>query len=139
MDSVRHDESQWPIVTATMPSHPIASDEFERHLSRVSSYYERGEPFGLIIDVRHSPSIPADQRRLTAERMDQDRKRFGYACPCAILVTSPMQSAVMQVLMWLTTNPGPLSAFSTPSQATQWLRSCLAGIPVGKTGTGRGL
>ena len=45
--------------------------------------------------------MPAAQRRLIAERIDSDYARFGRRCPCALVVSNPLQSGVVKVVMWL--------------------------------------
>jgi hypothetical protein len=120
MDGFRLDDSKWPIVLMTPPAYVMAQVEFGRYLDRLSRLCERGAPCGIVFDVRNAPVMPADQRRLTAERIERDVKRYGWKCPCAIVVVSPLHVGVAKVITWLLRDPHPLAAFSSIEAAERW-------------------
>ena len=123
MGSTQFDDSRWPIVQVTTPAYILDDAAFHEYLDQLSSYHERGELFGFLFDVRSSPPMPAAQRRLIAERIDSDYARFGRRCPCALVVSNPLQSGVVKVVMWLLHEPHPVSVFSSIPAAEDWLRS----------------
>jgi hypothetical protein len=126
MDGFRLDDGKWPIVVMTPPAYEMAQDEFERYLDRLSGLCERGAPCGIVFDVRNAPVMPADQRRSTAERIERDVKRYGWRCPCAIVVGSPIHAGVARVIMWLLKDPHPLATFSSLDAAERWALSALS-------------
>jgi len=122
MDSTRFDESRWPVVLITTPPYILDESAFLQYVDRLSSYHDRGEMFGFIFDVRQSPAMPADQRRLIAERIDRDAAYYGRRCPCALVVSTPLQRGVVKVVMWLLRDPHPVEVFITVEAAEAWMR-----------------
>lgn len=123
MGSTQFDESAWPIVRVTTPDYILDDDAFLEYLDRLSGYHERGELFGFLFDVRSSPPMPAKQRSLIAERIEQDAARSGRRCPCALVVSNALQKGVVKVVMWLLHEPHPVSVFSSIDEGEEWLRS----------------
>jgi hypothetical protein len=126
MESTRCDDSRWPIVRITTPAYTLDEGAFLRYLDRLTSYHERGEVFGFLFDVRKSPPMPADQRRMIAERIELDAERYGRRCPCALVVSSSMQRGVIKVIMWLLREPHPIAVFTSMDTAEAWLRDTWA-------------
>ncbi|HEY5962356.1 MAG TPA: STAS/SEC14 domain-containing protein [Polyangiaceae bacterium] len=122
METAQFDDSAWPIVRVTTPSYILNDEDYLRYLDQLTAFHERGERFGFLFDVRKSPAMPADQRRLTAERIDRDAAHYQRRCPCALVVASAIQRGVIRVVMWLLRDPHPVAVFSSIEQAEEWLR-----------------
>ncbi|MGC4069236.1 MAG: hypothetical protein QM784_32225 [Polyangiaceae bacterium] len=111
MERVRYDDSRWPIVQVTTPTHVMTEEEFERHLDELTAFHERGEFFGFLFDVRQSPAPTAEQRRKVAERIERDLKLYGRVCPCAVVVANSLQIGVIKVILWLLRSVSPRGLF----------------------------
>jgi hypothetical protein len=117
------DESRWPFVVITPPS--VFSDaDFQAMLARIRSYYERGQHFGLVMDIRESAPLQSEQRRVFVEEFDNNVRRFGsLLVGVGAVMTSAVQRGGFKALMWLRQTPEPpASAFSLEEDAMAWVR-----------------
>ena len=120
---IRYDESNWPFAVITMPSEALSDQEFTAHLDRISAYFVRAEPFGLVLDARRSPPLSADRRRLVAERIDHDLERHGAVLfGTAVVLSSAVGRGVFKVIVWLTRSQQPMMSFAELEPALAWLR-----------------
>jgi hypothetical protein len=123
------DDSQWPIVVVTLPRTPLDDEGFEDHCKQTFRYFERGQSFAWVIDVRNAAQLSASQRRIIAEKTDECRARHPkVACASAVIVSSAIQRGVTKAILWLLKQPIPTEVFSTPEQGVRWARSYLASI-----------
>ena len=123
----QYDESRRPIVIVKTPPHVVDAATFHEECKRAFGYYERGEAFALIYDVRESPTLPAEQRRTVAEFTD----RYGAQYPnvrmvTAIVVASAVQRGVVKAINWLTRQPVPVGVVGTVDEAIAWCQHALA-------------
>ena len=123
---IRYDESRWPFVVVTMPSTDPSDHEFAQHLDHISSYFDRRERFGLIIDARQAPPLNAERRRSVAERLDRDLERDPELyVGTAVVLSSPVGRAVLKVITWMRRSPHPMMAFDALDPGLRWLRGLL--------------
>lgn len=59
------DEAAWPFVVVRWPPSTLTDTDFTATLARIASYLERGEPVGLVMDLREAPRLNAERRRQT--------------------------------------------------------------------------
>jgi hypothetical protein len=125
--STTYDESQWPVLIVTKSPGEQSDQEFIAHLDTLRSYFQRGARFGLVMDVRHSPILSADRRRMTAERMEEDIRKFGpLLVGVALVLSSPIARGMLTALRWLRPSPDPpMMPFATVAPAATWLRERL--------------
>lgn len=123
-DSHRIDDSQWPILVVTEPKRAVSDEEFVAVLDRISAYCARGR-FGLVVDVRGAPQMTAARRRVLAERLDLDVKRYGHRIAgIAVVMDSALARGTLKAIAWLRQSSEPvLNAFSTMEEAVAWARS----------------
>jgi hypothetical protein len=121
---VHFDEAAWPFVVVRWPSRALADPEFSAAIAQIASYFERGERFGLIMDIREAPLLSAERRRQIAEQMDEDRRRhLGRLVGIAIVTSSPIQRGIMNAINWLRQHQDPPSqGFRDVAAALAWLR-----------------
>ncbi len=124
------DESRWPIVIVKTPTQLMDAAAFDDHCKKSFGYYDRGQSFALVFDVRESPALPAEQRRAIAEITD----RRSAAHPnvhmvTAIVVASAVQRGVVKAITWLTRQPVPIEIVGTVDQAIAWCERALAAPP----------
>ncbi len=127
-----YDESRWPIVVVTLPASTPSLDDFQRRLDRLSLYHERGEPWGLIIDTRYTPPMPAAHRRLLAQQLDRDTRRYPMQMSrCAVVVESGVARSVIAAVAWRQRSPYQMEPFSSMDEAVAWMQAELAGMKKG--------
>ncbi|HEX3774854.1 MAG TPA: hypothetical protein VHV51_10350 [Polyangiaceae bacterium] len=121
-----YDESQWPILLVTLPERELEGAAFYAHIEKMSSFVRRGVPYVQLIDVRKSPSLSANSRRLVAERMDHDEEAYpGILLGVGIVLSTTMHRGIFKAMSWLTRRPRPFEAFTEISEATSWGRRLL--------------
>ena len=117
------DESRWPFVVITPPM--VFSDaDFGAMLARIRSYYERGQRFGLVADVRVAAPLQSEQRRVVVKELEDNARRFGpLLVGVGAVMTSAVQRGGFKAMMWLRQSPEPPAmAFSLPEDAMAWVR-----------------
>ncbi len=122
-----YDESGWPLLVIVEPPVLPSDAAFGVHLEKVRRYYERGQRFGLVVDVRSSAPLPADKRRLLTDFVDQNLQMYGPLLVGTALVTSSLPfRGFLKAFLWLRQNPEPpTNIFATFEEAKAWLRSKL--------------
>lgn len=121
------DESRWPLVVVTMPSQPMQDDEFTDHLNSFAKFWQRGQCFGVVIDVRAAPPLVAHQRRLIAESLDRDAEQHPNLLQgVAIVLSGSIQRGIVSVLSWLTRKPFNIQTFANVELASAWVLRGLA-------------
>ncbi len=120
---VSYDDSKWPILLVTMPELDMSGAPMLAHLDRMSSYAQRGMPYVAVVDVRLSPSLSAQSRRLVAERMDQDDEEHpGVLLGMGIVLATSIHRGIFKAMTWLSRSPRPFEAFTTIADAQAWAR-----------------
>jgi hypothetical protein len=128
---VQYDDSRWPILLVSMPQRVLTDQELDGVMEHLSEYSNRGVAFGIVMDVRNCPMLPANQRRQIAERIDRDTVRNPKAqCSTALVLSGSAQKAVFSVMLWLTTQPAPLHACTTVEEGIAWVRDWLRRLVV---------
>lgn len=122
-----YDESGWPLLLIVEPQTVPTDAGFRAHLQHVKRYYERGQRFGIVVDVRTSAPLPADKRRLLAEFIDQNLETYGPLLVGSALVTSSVLfRALLKTFLWLRkSEEPPTNIFTTFDEARAWLRTKL--------------
>src|SRR5512133_793862 len=122
------DESRWPVVVITMPRQLMQDEEFSAHLNKLSELWQRGQRFGLVVDVRAAPPLVADRRRQVAEYLDRDVERHPDLLQgVGIVLSGSIQRGIVSVLTWLTRKPFNIQTFATVELASAWVLRGLAG------------
>jgi hypothetical protein len=121
---VRFDETAWPFVIVRWPPQTLSGSEFSAALARVSRYFDRGQHFGLVMDIRQAPMLSAERRRLIAEKIDEDRRLYaGRLVAIAIVTSSSFHRGIMNAINWLRQHPDPpMQGFADVAEALTWLR-----------------
>jgi hypothetical protein len=130
------DESRWPIVVVKTPPQVMDAKVFDDHCKRSFGYFERGQSFALIFDVRESPPLPAAQRRIIADLVDRRTIQHpNVQMVTAIVVASSVQRGVVKAIMWLTRQPVPTEVVATVGEGIAWCQKALADASRKRTAT----
>lgn len=122
----KNDELRWPILVVTMPSHALADHEFAVFLDRLAEFWRRGQPFGLVIDVRSAPALIPAQRRMVADHLDQSAEKYpDMLRGVAVVLNNSVQRGIVSVLSWLTKRPFELRPFPSVELGSAWLARAL--------------
>jgi hypothetical protein len=117
----KFDESRWPIVVVTPPTQLLEGAVFEKYLADVQKYYERGQAFGLVFDIRRSPPLNAAQRRRISEEIDRAARDFpSIRVVQGIVLASAVQRGIVSAITWLTKQPAPTAVFAEVDEAVAW-------------------
>ena len=126
----RIDERLWPIAIVTPSPTGFSQVEFLQFCDRVAQFHERGQRFCVVVDLRRTPVISADERRILAEELERDLEKYpGQLCGIASVVSDNVQRGVAIVLTWLVRRPYATAAFPTIEAAVDWARQKLAEKP----------
>ena len=81
----------------------------------------------LLVDTRNAAPLDANQRRMIADEIEANQKRYPNGLlACAVVMTSAVQRGVMRAILWLTSPRFEMEPFSDVTEATTWLRSKIA-------------
>jgi hypothetical protein len=133
------DETRWPIAVVTVPHAALVPDEYSPYFDRLRAFYERGQRFAIVIDIRGAAEQTAEERRTIAERHDRYAEQYGGLLACvALILSSRVQRASMAVMSWLMRRPAPARGFADVEAGVAWAQKVLAGRgesspPVSKT------
>jgi hypothetical protein len=131
------DESRWPIVVVTPPTRPLEGAAFEKYLADVQTYYERGQAFGLVFDIRRSPPMNASQRRRISEEIDRAARDYpNLRVVQGIVIASAVQRGIVSAITWLTKQPTPTAVFAEVDAAVAWAQKELRAPPASNQRTG---
>ncbi len=123
MSQVSYDDSAWPILVITMPDQELIGAEMLEHIDHMSAFTRRGIPYVKIIDVRVSPSLSAQSRRIAAERLDQDDEAYpGVLLGVGIVLATSLHRGIFKAMTWLSRSTRPFEAFMTVEEAVTWAR-----------------
>lgn len=129
-DGVGHskfDERRWPAVVVTLPPVPFTPQAFDAHCQQISSYFEREQPFGLVIDATRATALSAEQRRVIAEISDALGTKYPKAKHVvAVVVTSAMHRGIVKTILWLARQPVPTAVFASVEEGLAWVSKVLA-------------
>jgi hypothetical protein len=127
MGQARYDEGEWPIVLVTLPKEALDGAGLHAHVEQLSAFSRREKPHVQIIDVRVSPALSAEARRLIVERMDQDDEAHpGILLGVGVVLSTAVHRGIFKAFKWLTRNPRPFEAFSDLEAAKVWARGLIA-------------
>lgn len=131
----RFDDTRWPVVVVTLPRVPLTPRAFDAHCQQISSYFERGQPFGLVVDAGNAPPLSPDQRRRVAELSD----RFSAKYPrvkhvIAVVVASAVHRGIVKTITWLTQQPVPTAVVASVREGQAWVSKRLARTTVSELG-----
>jgi SpoIIAA-like len=118
------DDVAWPFVVVRWPSQPLSDAEFSAAMAQIAKYFERGERFGLVMDISVAPMLSAERRRDVAEQMDENQRRYlGRLVGIALVTSSSFHRGIMNAINWLRQQQEPpTQAFEDVSAALAWLR-----------------
>lgn len=109
-----------------MPRQALQDDEFWVFLDRLTECWRRRQRFGLVVDVRWAPALASAQRRLVAERLDQNAEKFSDSLLCvAVVLSNSVQRGIVGVLSWLLKRPYAMQSFATIELASTWVLDSL--------------
>jgi hypothetical protein len=132
VEKTTFDVSAWPVLLVKVPPSPVSTAQFRERLDTISSFYERGR-LGLVIDVRGAGTITAAERRLLAERFDDDVARFPDRVACVgIVLESSVQRGILKAVSWLTSSPFEREAFSDVDTAKKWAHDWAIAVPLSR-------
>jgi hypothetical protein len=119
----KFDERQWRAVVVTPPTQALVDAAFEKYLADVARYYERGQPFGPVFDIRHAAPLNATQRR----RIDEEIDHQARDCPTirvvqSIVIASAVQRGIVSVITWLSKQAVPTVVHATVDDAVAWAK-----------------
>ena len=127
MAEMECDESRWPVVVLTPSREPVDAKGFEEHCRKMFSYFDRGQSFGIVLDVRNSEPLTADRRRLVAEFSDRRIAQHpNVRMVMAIVVASSIQRGVVKAVNWLMRQPVPTEVVGTVEEGIRWCQRALA-------------
>jgi hypothetical protein len=120
------DEHDWPIVVVQWQG-PLAQVDLRMFLSRLDTWLERGERFGLLIDSRAAQGMSPEQRVQVIEHMKQRASLTARFLVQAIVLQSLLQRTLFYSINLLFPNPFPSKVFPRPEEARAWLEATLKG------------
>jgi hypothetical protein len=113
------------LLLVTMPPQTLGAAGFRAHLDAVTAFYQRGR-IGIVMDVRSGHMITAAERRIVANRFDEDMQRYPDCLACFGLVHhSAMQRGIFKAISWMTNAPFAREAFASLEPAMEWARDCI--------------
>jgi len=128
------DDSGWPILAITYP--PIVTpEEAELHYEELTTYLQRSQPFGVLIDARPAdvPNAP-ERARIAAFLRETAHLSARTVVGVALVMKTTVGRGVMTAVLWLFTPPFPVQHVTSICEGRQWLEERL--MPPPREGTG---
>jgi len=119
------DETEWPIVVVKWEG-PLAQVDLRTFLTRLDTWLERGERFGVLIDSRAAQGMSPEQRVQVVQHMKERAPLTSRLLVQAIVLESLIQRSLFYGINLLFPNPFPSRVFSSPEQARRWLEATLS-------------
>lgn len=119
------DESNWPIVAARWQG-TVSDGELRVALNRISTFLERGQRFGMLIDSRGGGGLSPEQRTAIIEHMRANASLTKRYLVQAAVVDNLLQRTLFYAVNLIFPNPFPSKTFSEPEAARRWLLEQLA-------------
>jgi hypothetical protein len=117
------------VVVVRLPPGTLADGEDEAHLAHVSSYFERGEPFALVMCPHPEGStMTFAQRRRIGERTRLDSLTKGpFLKGVAVVVRSAVERGLAGAVVGLMRPPYPVRLLPTLDEALAWAAEVAGG------------
>jgi len=122
------DESNWPIVAARWQG-TVSDGELRVALNRITTFLERGERFGLIIDSRGGGGLSPEQRAAIIAHMRTHAALSRRLLVQAAVVDNLLQRTLFYAVNLVFPNPFPSKVFAEPESARRWVTERLAAPP----------
>lgn len=121
------DDRDWPLVRIIPNQQTPSLEVFSEQIRGARVLYQRRTPFGMLLDARGLPILPAAHRRVLADQMKEDNAAYpGYMRGWAIVIDSAVQAGIMTAVVWLFHTPYPVRMFSDLAPAEAWVRKTIA-------------
>lgn len=125
---MQYDDGQWPIYRVTMGPIDLDDREFATFMATLDGLFERGQRFGVLLDVRQAPVLSAKRRQAVGEHAKATFERFPGRCVgIAVVLSSALQRGVFTAIHWFLRGTHPSRSFATVSEAQAWLAAELRG------------
>ena len=119
MAETLYNETRWPIVLITAPK-DVTAEDFDDHLRNIERYYDRGEPFALVLDMRGSTEIGPDRRKRIADLIQRKEAVFPATSAGSGVRRGLRVSADHREGMWFFPPDWPMRPFNTSESALYW-------------------
>lgn len=116
---VRFDDSKWPIVTAVFGG-DSSDEDFLRFFEQLEAYYRRNERFVLAVDAGSSTGVSSAQRKLMADKIEQQAPLSSKLMIQPIVLHTAVQRGVLTALNWISPPPYPQKVCKTLEEAIAW-------------------
>ncbi len=117
------DSSQWPVLRIELPAN-VSPEEYSAHLEAMTPYFQRGEAFGILVDVRKATSISATQRQQLARQLENWHAEHPKALVAiAVVHASVIHRGIATAVNWLLRPAHAMRMFSQSDEATRWIRA----------------
>ena len=114
------DDSRWPLLQVRLPG-TLSTAAYEACLATLSRYFERGERFVIISDLRRVGMVPLDQRWRQVEWFEEyDQQVRDYVIGVAHIITSPLVRLSVSAIMYFKRVPLPLVIVADWNSAETW-------------------
>lgn len=120
------DTSRWPIVLVTPPT-SVKNDELAVFLDRYANeVYARRQRYVTILDLRRSADMPAAQRKMITDRMQQKEEAARlFAAGSVMIFESAMMRALLTAILWVRKPPTEMKIASTLEEAIEYAQGFL--------------
>jgi len=122
-----YDERRWPIVVVRPPEVPFDETAFAEHCQQIVAYFERGQDFAFVVDVRHAAPVEATYRRALAGQLDRcmlDHPNIRHYT--ALIIASAVQRGIVKAIGWLSGQPSQTRVFAALDDGIAWCKTLLA-------------
>lgn len=120
------DTSRWPIVVVTPPA-SVTNAELAVFLERYAKeVYERRQRYVTILDLRRSGDMPAAQRKMITDRMQQKEEAARlFAAGNVMIFDSALMRALLTAILWVRKPPTEMKIAATLDEALGLAQSFL--------------
>ncbi len=120
------DTSRFPLVIVTPPA-SVTNEELATFLERYANeVYARRQRYVTILDLRRSGDMPAAQRKMITDRMQQKEEAARlFAAGNVMIFDSALMRALLTAILWVRRPPTEMKIASTLEEAIEYARGFL--------------
>jgi hypothetical protein len=126
MPSIALDDRRWPLLVVSFDG-LAGNEEFDRYLTELGQYANRGETWCAIFDATRSVGAPASHRRKMAQWIKNHESALArHSAGAVFVIRSSLVRGVLTAIFWLQPLPHAHAIVSTLEEAETWAKTRLA-------------
>lgn len=124
--SILTDLQALPLITVTFTGEPVSDADLREFVAGQRELLSRGTRLFSVTDATHAKALPASQRKILADWLQESEEATkSLVMGMAIVVSNPLVRGALTAVFWLRKPAVPTRLFATLPEALEHAMACL--------------